>query len=81
MVLSAENNYQLFVPAGFAHAFLTLSESSVFAYKCDKYYNREAEGGIIWNDPTLNINWDFPREEIILSEKDAGLPTFKERFA
>lgn len=81
VVLSAENNYQLFVPAGFAHAFLTLSESSVFAYKCDKYYNREAEGGIIWNDPTLNINWDFPREEIILSEKDAGLPTFKERFA
>ena len=80
VVLSAENNLQLFVPAGFAHGFLTLSESSVFSYKCDKYYNREAEGGIIWNDSTLGINWNFPKDEIILSEKDASLPTFKERF-
>ena len=80
VVLSAENNLQLFVPAGFAHGFLTLSESSVFSYKCDKYYNREAEGGIIWNDSTLAINWNFPKNEIILSEKDASLPTFKERF-
>ena len=80
VILSAENNLQLFVPAGFAHGFLTLSESSVFSYKCDKYYNREAEGGIIWNDSTLGINWNFPKDEIILSEKDASLPTFKERF-
>ena len=80
VILSAENNLQLFVPAGFAHGFLTLSESSVFSYKCDKYYNREAEGGIIWNDSTLAINWNFPKNEIILSEKDASLPTFKERF-
>ena len=80
VVLSAENNLQLFVPAGFAHGFLTLSESSIFSYKCDKYYNREAEGGIIWNDPTLAVNWNFPKAEIILSKKDASLPTFKERF-
>lgn len=80
VVLSAENNFQLFVPAGFAHGFLTLSETSVFAYKCDKYYNQEAEGGIIWNDPTLAVNWNFPKEEIILSDKDAALPKFKERF-
>lgn len=78
VVLSHENNFQLFVPKGFAHGFLTLSEASVFAYKCDEYYNREAESGIIWNDPTLAVAWDFPTNEIILSEKDAILPTFKE---
>lgn len=78
VVLSNENKLELFVPAGFAHGFLTLSESSVFAYKCDEYYNRESEAGIIWNDPTLGIEWDFPEDEIILSEKDAALPTFEE---
>ena len=78
VVLSDENQFQLFVPAGFAHGFITLSETSVFAYKCDQYYNKEADGGVIWNDPTLNIDWDFPEEDIKLSEKDAQLPTFKE---
>lgn len=78
VVLSNENKLELFVPAGFAHGFLTLSESSVFAYKCDEYYNRESEAGIIWNDPTLGVEWDFPEDELILSEKDAALPTFKE---
>ena len=74
-VLSNENNHQLFVPAGFAHGFLTLSEISVFAYKCDRYYNKASESGIIWNDPNLAIDWEFPEEELILSEKDAVLPT------
>ena len=78
VVLSHDNNYQLFVPRGFAHGFLTLSESSVFAYKCDQYYNREAESGIIWNDKSLAVNWDFPKDEIILSEKDAALPGYKD---
>ena len=78
VVLSDENHLQLFVPAGFAHGFITLSETSVFAYKCDQYYNKEADGGIIWNDPTLKIDWEFPVKEIKLSEKDAKLPTFKE---
>lgn len=77
VVLSRENNLQLFVPAGFAHGFLTLSKTSIFAYKCDKYYNKKSEAGIIWNDPTLDIDWDFPEDEIILSEKDAVLPTFE----
>lgn len=77
-VLSNENNFQLLVPAGFAHGFLTLSETSVFAYKCDEYYNKESEAGIIWNDPEINVDWEFPEEEIILSEKDAALPTLKE---
>lgn len=75
--LSQNNCYQLFVPAGFAHGFLTLSENSLFAYKCDQYYNREADTGIIWNDPIFSIDWEFPEEELILSEKDANLPTFE----
>lgn len=79
-VLSSENNHQLFVPKGFAHGFLTLSESSVFSYKCDQYYNKEAEAGIIWNDPILKVNWDFPVKDIILSEKDAALPKFKDHL-
>lgn len=78
VVLSDENNFQLFVPAGFAHGFLTLSETSVFAYKCDHYYNKEADAGIIWNDPEFNIDWEFPEDQLILSEKDAELPVFKE---
>ncbi|GHA38987.1 dTDP-4-dehydrorhamnose 3,5-epimerase [Salinimicrobium marinum] len=78
VLLSNENKLELFVPAGFAHGFLTTSETSVFAYKCDKYYHKESETGIIWNDPTLKIDWEFPEDEIILSEKDALLPTLKE---
>lgn len=78
VVLSDDNKLELFVPTGFAHAFLTISEASIFSYKCDKYYNHESETGIIWNDPTLAIDWEFPKENIILSEKDALLPTFKQ---
>lgn len=77
VILSHENNLQLFVPSGFAHGFLTLSESSVFAYKCDRYYNKAADAGVIWNDPSLNIDWEFPEDQLILSEKDIQLPTFK----
>lgn len=76
VVLSDQNHFQLFVPAGFAHGFLTLSKASTFAYKCDRYYNKESEAGIIWNDPTIGIDWEFPDQELILSEKDAVLPTF-----
>ena len=75
VLLSNENKLELFVPAGFAHGFLTISEASVFAYKCDQYYNKKSEAGIIWNDPTLKIDWEFPEKEIMLSEKDAILPT------
>ncbi|MFV8837253.1 dTDP-4-dehydrorhamnose 3,5-epimerase [Salinimicrobium soli] len=77
-ILSDENHLQLYIPSGFAHGFLTLSEKSVFAYKCDQYYNKAADSGIIWNDPTLAIDWNFPEGELILSEKDANLPTFDE---
>lgn len=75
VLLSDQNHFQLFVPAGFAHGLLTLSETSTFAYKCDRYYNKGSEGGIIWNDPNLGIDWGLPKEKIILSEKDAVLPT------
>lgn len=70
-ILSAENRRQLFVPRGFAHGFLVLSDSAEFAYKCDGYYRPDDEGGIIWNDPAINIDW--PLDDIgepVMSEKD-----------
>ena len=79
-ILDDKNLHQLFVPRGFGHGFLTLSEKSVFAYKCDDYYKPGSEGGIIFNDPDLNIDWNFPVKEMILSDKDRELPTFKEVF-
>ena len=78
VILDDKNLYQLYIPKGFGHGFLTLSEKSVFAYKCDDYYKPGSEGGIIFNDPDLNINWDFPTKEMILSDKDRNQPTFKE---
>lgn len=80
-ILDDENLRQLYVPKGFGHGFLTLSEKSVFAYKCDDYYRPGSEGGIIFNDPDLNINWNFPENDLILSEKDRNLPTLKETFS
>ncbi len=74
--LSGENKKMLFVPRGFGHGFVVLSETAVFAYKCDNLYNKESEGGIIYNDPKLNIDWGIDAKDIILSEKDAILPTF-----
>lgn len=71
---------QLFVPRGFAHGFLVLEDETIFSYKCDNYYNKEAESGIIYNDPYLNINWGIPESELILSEKDKQLPTFESLF-
>ena len=69
---------QLFVPRGFAHGFITLSETSVFAYKCDNFYDKTSEGGIIYNDATLGLDWHLPKEDLIISEKDKQLPAFKE---
>ncbi len=73
--LSAESNTQLYVPRGFAHGFIVLSDEAVFFYKCDNYYNKKAERGIIFNDPALQIDWKLANDEIILSEKDAENPT------
>ncbi len=80
VVLDDKSLHQLFIPKGFGHGFLTLSETSVFAYKCDKHYSPSSESGIIYNDRVLNIDWEFPEEKMILSEKDMQLPTFKASF-
>lgn len=74
--LSAENKKQLFIPAGFAHGFSVLSETAEVMYKCDNYYNKESEGGIIYNDATLNIDWKIPADKAIISEKDIVNPAF-----
>jgi len=78
--LSSENKKQLFVPRGFAHGYIVLSDTAVFNYKCDNWYNKASEGGVIYNDATLNIDWQFKPEECIISEKDKILPTIKELF-
>ena len=72
--LSAENHRQLLVPKGFAHGFIVLSETSEILYKCDEYYHPKSEGGIIFNDPDLSIDWKFNESEIILSERDRSHP-------
>lgn len=73
-VLSAENKKQIFIPIGFAHGFLVLSDEAVFAYKVDALYSKESEAGIIYNDDSLNINWRLEEAQIKLSEKDKNLP-------
>ena len=74
--LSAENHRQLWVPQGFAHGFVVLSETAVFAYKCDNYYAPEYDGGLLWNDSDLGIDWQVPTDKIRLSEKDEKQPAF-----
>ena len=75
--LSAENKRQLFVPRGFAHGFVVLSETAVFAYKVDNYYNPKADRGLAYNDETLNIDWKLSFEDLKLSTKDLIQPKFK----
>jgi dTDP-4-dehydrorhamnose 3,5-epimerase len=77
ILLSSENQKQLFVPRGFAHGFLVLSDTATFFYKCDNFYNKESEGGLSYNDPKVNIDWNFPKEKILISEKDLVLPTLE----
>lgn len=77
VLLSSDNQKQFFVPRGFAHGFLVLSETATFFYKCDNFYNKESEGGIIYNDPNLKIDWNFEESELIISEKDTILPTLE----
>lgn len=70
VVLSEENHRQFFIPRGFAHGFVVLSQEAIFQYKCDNAYAPLEEGAIIWNDPSINIDWIIPTHDIILSEKD-----------
>ncbi len=72
--LTGENHRQFFIPRGFAHGFVVISEEAVFQYKCDYPYTPEAEGAIAWNDPALGIDWGIPEADILLSEKDKHHP-------
>lgn len=77
VILSEENKKQFMIPRGFAHGFVVLSETAVFAYKCDDFYHPEDEGGIMWNDPDINIEWPY-HGELLLSEKDKVHPLLRE---
>ena len=77
-ILSAENKKQLLIPRGFAHGFLVLSDTAEFTYKCDDFYHPEDEGGIIWNDPDIGVEWPELECDYILSEKDKKNPKLKE---
>jgi len=76
--LSGENKKQVFIPRGFAHGFLVLSDSAIFAYKVDNTYAPEHDAGIRWNDPIVNIQWGLSESEVLVSDKDAQLPFFNE---
>lgn len=78
ILLSESNRKSVFIPKGMAHGFLVRSKEAIFYYKCDNYYHKPSERGIIYNDETLNINWEYAGERIILSTKDAALQTFNE---
>ena len=78
VILSGENKKQFFIPRGFAHAFLVLSESAIFSYKVDNVYAPDYDDGIIWNDPNLSIDWGFNKSELIISEKDKKLISFSD---
>jgi dTDP-4-dehydrorhamnose 3,5-epimerase len=76
VILSEENKLQLFIPRGFAHGFAVISDQAEFFYKCDNYYNKPSEGGILFNDPDLNIDWHISETDVIVSDKDRENPTF-----
>lgn len=75
-ILSEANHRQMYIPPGFAHGYCVTSETAVFSYKCTEFYNPASEGGIVWNDPDINIDWQI--KEPVLSVKDASLPRLKD---
>ena len=77
--LTEENKLQFYVPRGFAHGFSVLSETAIFAYKCDNFYNKASESGIMYNDEELKIDWKLPLDKVLISEKDQILPSFLDR--
>ena len=81
VILDDISKKQLFVPRGFAHGFITLSPTSKFAYKCDNFYDKASERGIIYNDATLQLDWHLPNDKLIISDKDLKLPSFLEAIA
>jgi dTDP-4-dehydrorhamnose 3,5-epimerase len=76
--LSQENKKQMFIPRGFAHGYIVLSDSATFAYKVDNFYSPESERGLAFDDPDLNIDWILPRDQITMSDKDVELPRLSE---
>ena len=78
VLLSENNKRQFFIPQGLAHGFVVLSPEAVFQYKCDNYYAPQAEGSVRWDDPQININWQLPLGDILLSEKDKKAPLLAE---
>lgn len=76
--LTEENKFQLLIPRGMAHGFLVLEDDTIFSYKCDNFYNKEAESGIIYNDISLAIDWNTSEKDLVISAKDLLLPLFKE---
>ena len=76
--LTEDNHRQLFIPHGFAHGFVVLSEEAIFQYKCDNFYHKESEGAIAWNDPEINIDWTIPFDDVMLSDKDKVNPLLKD---
>ena len=81
ILLSAENKRQLFVPRGFAHGYIVLSETAEFFYKCDNFYAKTHEGGLRYDDPFLAIDWQFDLSKVLVSEKDKELPFFGQHTA
>ena len=75
IILSAKNKKQLLIPRGFAHGFLVLSDTAIFSYKCDNFYNKESEGSLIYNDPQINIPWEDINTDFIISDKDQIAPS------
>ena len=78
VILSGENKRQLFIPRGFAHGFSVLEDNTVFSYKCDNFYNKQSEGGVLFNDPSLEIDWQVPADKMLVSEKDFLNPLLKD---
>ena len=78
LILDDIDRKQLYIPRGFAHGFVVLEDDTIFCYKCDNFYNKEAESGILFNDEDLKIDWGFPKEILLISQKDFLLPSFKE---
>lgn len=76
--LSDENKLQLMIPRGFLHGFSVLSETAIFCYKCDNFYNKESERAVLWSDEDLNIDWKIDKNKVIVSEKDKNNMTFRE---
>ena len=81
VILSGENKTQLFIPRGFAHGFSVLEDNTIFSYKCDNFYNKDSEGGILFTDPSLGIDWQVAADKMLVSDKDYNNPLLKDNIS